>query len=251
MHVAPTRRAVGPVAAFLVLAILAVACGSNDTSGSAPAAGSEAVTFESSDGVELAGRVFGEGPSGVVLAHMRAADQRSWFDFADRLADEGYQVLTFDSRGTCPGGDGGCSQGGADVSSMWQDVVGAVEYLRSRGVERVGLVGASQGGTASLVAAAQPGVDPRAVITLSAPTEIDGLAVTPELLSSITASKLFLAGVGDAPAAASAQTLSEVAPPPKRLVILPADDHGTDLLTGNRGEEVKRLIEVTLETSGV
>ena len=34
-------------------------------------------------------------------------------------------------------------------------------------------------------------------------------------------------------------------------MIVPADEHGTDLLTGSRGEEVKRLIEVALETSGV
>ena len=122
----------------------------------------------------------------MVLAHMRPADQRSWFDFADRLADQGYQVLTFDFRGTCPGGDGGCSEGEADISSMWQDVVGAVTYLRSRGADRVGLVGASMGGTASLVAAAQPGVDPRMVVTLSAPTEIEGLAVDARLLSSIS-----------------------------------------------------------------
>ena len=251
MHVAPRRATVGLAAALFLLAVLGSACGSDASSGAEPAAGSRAVTFESSDGVRLAGRVFGEGPNGVVLAHMRPADQRSWFDFADRLAGQGYQVLTFDFRGYCPGGDGGCSQGRTDVASLWQDVVGAVSFLRERGAERVGIVGASMGGTAALVAAGQPGVDPRAVITLSAPTEIEGLAVTPELLSAISAGKLFIAGVGDATAATAAQTLYDTAPPPKDVQIVPADDHGTDLLTGSRGEDVKRMIEVALERNGV
>jgi len=253
MHVAPRSRAVGLAAAFLVLAILSTGCVSSDPSGDGvePAAGSEAVTFESADGVRLAGRVFGEGPSGVVLEHMRPADQRSWFDFADRLAGEGYQALAVDLYGYCPGGDGGCSQGEKDIAAIWQDVAGAAAYLRSRGAERIGLVGASMGGTASLIAASKPGVDPRAVITLSAPTDFEGLTITPELLSTITAGKLFIAGVGDASAAESAQTLYDPSPPPKRVEIVPADDHGTDLLEGNRGEDVKRMIEVALETNGV
>ena len=103
------------------------------------------------------------------------------------------------------------------VADLWKDVVGAIRYLRSEeAVGRVALVGASMGGTASLVAAAQPGTDVSAVVTLSAPTEIEGLSVDGTLLSSITAGKLFIAGVGDAPAAAAAQTLYEQAPPPKR-----------------------------------
>lgn len=251
MHATRARRAAGLVAASLILVTVLDAC-TSDGGDEPPPGDSTAVSFDASDGVRLAGRVFGEGPHGVILAHMRPADQRSWFDFADRLAGEGYQVLTFDFRGYCPGGDGGCSEGERTISAIWQDVVGAITFLRSeRGVGRIALVGASMGGTASLVAAAQPGVDVRAVVTLSAPTEIEGLAVTPELLSTITAGKLFIAGVGDAPAAASAQTLYDQAPPPKGLEIVPADDHGTDLLEGSRGEAVKRLIEIALETNGV
>jgi dienelactone hydrolase len=130
--------------------------------------------------------------------------------------------------------------------------VGAIRYLRSEeAVGRIALVGASMGGTASLVAAAQPGTDVSAVVTLSAPSEIEGLRVDGTLLSSITAGKLFIAGVGDAPAAAAAQTLYEQAPPPKRVEIVPADDHGTDLLSGAQAEVVRRLIEVALETNRV
>ena len=55
--------------------------------------------------------------------------------------------------------------------------------------------------------------------------------------------KLFIAGVGDAAAAADAESLYAQAPPPKQVEIVPADEHGTDLLTGSRAEVVRRLIE--------
>jgi hypothetical protein len=88
------------------------------------------------------------------------------------------------------------------------------------------------------------------VITLSAPTSIEGLVADAPLLSQITVGKLYIAGVGDASAAQDAEFLYERSPPPKRVEIVPADDHGTDLLTGGQGEVVSRLIENYLELAG-
>jgi pimeloyl-ACP methyl ester carboxylesterase len=217
---------------ILAAAILA-ACGSEP----APSPGSEAITFASEDGTSLAGRVFGpdDSDAGVVLSHMYPADQRSWFDFAERLASRGYRVLTFDFRGYCPGGDGGCSEGERRIPDIWRDVVGAIDTLRGDGVTRVALVGASMGGTASLVAASQEGVDTEAVITLSAPSAFEGLEVTPETVSQIGAAKLFLAGHEDTATASSAQSLYDESVQPKRLTILTTGDHGTDILSGNQG----------------
>ena len=98
-------------------------------------ADSQAVTFESVDGVPLAGRLFGPdtATAGVVLAHMQPADQSSWFDVADQLGEHGYRALTFDFRGYCPGGDAGCSEGEKDTAAIWQDVAGAVGFLRTAG----------------------------------------------------------------------------------------------------------------------
>ena len=253
MHANARPRLRGSLVALiagLTIGLCLAACAGNENR--VDLSDSRAVSFDASDGVHLEGRLFGEGTRGVVLAHMQPADQRSWFDVADRLARGGYLVLTFDFRGYCPGGDGGCSQGERDIANTWSDVLGAITYLRSeQGAGTIGLVGASMGGTASLVAAAQPGADVRAVITLSAPQDIEGLSVDATLLSQIVAGKLFIAGVGDATAATSAEALYEQAPPPKRVEIVPADDHGTDLLTGSQGEVVRRLIETYLETNGV
>jgi pimeloyl-ACP methyl ester carboxylesterase len=233
-----------PVVLVAVLALAATACGAEGPK--ADLSDSRAVSFETPDGVTLEGRLFGDGSTGVVLSHMRPADQRSWFAFADRLADQGYLVLTYDFRGYCPGGEGGCSQGEQDIAAIWQDVLGAEDFVRSQGATTVALVGASMGGTASLVAAGQEGQDVEAVITLSAPESIEGLVADAAVLQREQANKLFIAGTGDAEAEASAQHLEAIAPPPKRVAIIPVDDHGTDLLTGARGEEVQRLIETYL-----
>jgi pimeloyl-ACP methyl ester carboxylesterase len=249
----PSRRprVRGRLAVAIAVALSLSACGSSGGDVNAAPGDSKAVSFRASDGVQLAGRVFGTGPRGVILAHMKPADQRSWFDFANRLVSDGYHVLTFDFRGYCPGGVGGCSQGDPTIAGIWKDVVGAIDYMRDdQHVDTLSLIGASMGGTASLIAAAQPNAVVRAVITLSAPTEIEGLVADANVLAQVTAGKLFIAGVGDASAAQSAQTLYDESPPPKRVEILPADDHGTDLLTGAQGEVVSRLIETYLETNG-
>lgn len=212
-------------------------------------ADSMAVTFESTDGVLLAGRLFGPdtATAGVVLAHMKPADQSSWFDFADQLGELGYRTLTFDFRGYCPGGDAGCSEGSQDTSAISQDVAGAVGFLRTEGVRRIGLVGASMGGTASLVYASQSESAIDAVVTLSAPDAIDGLTAGPDVLQAVTAAKLFIAGNVDANAAATAQAFYDESVQPKRIEILPTADHGTDILEGNQGENARNLVTSWLQ----
>ena len=244
------RRWAGPVrglAALLLLVSLAAACGAAEPGPTKVRPGSEAVSFESSDGIPLEGRLFGEGSVGVVLSHMRPSDQTSWWDFARDLADEGYLVLTYDARGYCPGGVAGCSGGEQDLGEIWRDVVGAVSFLRSEGARRVSLVGASMGGTASLYAAAQEDLDLEAIVTLSAPAAFEGMDLTPDVLVRIDTAKLFVAGFEDGPYADDARYLYDAAPPPKRVEILTTGDHGTDILDGNQSGRARTLILTYLE----
>jgi pimeloyl-ACP methyl ester carboxylesterase len=240
---ASDRRAGGLLLTLAtVVALVAVGCNQAQVEHEAAMADSKAVSFESADGVHLEGRLFGDGQAGVVLSHMLPADQSSWWDFARILSEQGYLVLTFDFRGYCPGGDAGCSGGEKNISAIWQDVLGAIDYVQSQGALTVELVGASMGGTASLVAASEAGGDISAVVTLSAPVSIEGLGIGPEALSRFSAGKLYIAGVGDATAADAAQQLYDLSPPPKHVEILPSDAHGTDLLTSNQSEVVRTLI---------
>ena len=237
------------MALALALATAAVGCApSRQEERNADIAASTAVSFRSPDGVQLAGRVFGDGQVGVVLAHMFPADQTSWWAFARVLAQNGFTVLTFDFRGYCPGGVAGCSEGQRDVAAMWQDVLGAVDFMMARGLVRVMLVGASMGGTASLIAAAQPGVPVVAIVALSAPQSFEGLTADRTVLGNVTAAKLFVAGNSDPTGAATAaQAMYEESPPPKQVEIFTSSDHGTDLLTGNQSGRVQTLIIGYLE----
>jgi pimeloyl-ACP methyl ester carboxylesterase len=240
----------GPVrtlGALVVLAALVAACAEDEPALSKVPPDSEAVSFESSDGIPLEGRLFGQGSAGVVLSHMRPSDQTSWWDLAQDLADEGYLVLTYNSRGYCPGAVGGCSGGEQDLGEIWRDVVGAVTFLRSEGAQRVSLVGASMGGTASLYAAAQEDLGLEAVITLSAPASFEGMDLTPDVLTRVDAAKLFVAGFEDGPYADDAQSLYDASPPPKRVEILTTGDHGTDILSGNQAGRSRTLVLAYLE----
>ncbi len=236
------KRGMRPLAVLAAVALAAAACNQAAKERRAAIADSRVVRFDSTDGVRLEGRLFGKGAVGVVLSHMLPADQSSWFDFADALAGQGYLALTYDFRGYCPGGVAGCSRGSKDISAIWRDVEGAVRFLESQGAARIMLVGASMGGTASLVAAAGETVQPAAIVTLSAPTSIEGLAADPSVMQRISSAKLFLAGAGDAVAAQAAQELYKESPPPKRVEILSTNDHGTDMLTGNQGDVARTLI---------
>jgi len=235
------------VTVIAVTAMVLTSCGGGSSAASSAAVGaSDAVTFRTSDGVKLAGRLFGPpgASSGVVLAHMLPADQRSWYPFAQRLAQQGLRVLTFNFRGYCPGGDGGCSAGTKQVDAAPVDLQAAVDRLRADGVDRVGIAGASMGGTAALLAAASDPLGVPAVVALSAPQAIEGLAVGPGVLQDVTGAKLYVAGLGDpAGAVAAADAMVAMSPQPSREEIVTDDAHGTDLLSSAQGEHVQELIE--------
>jgi pimeloyl-ACP methyl ester carboxylesterase len=234
--------------AVLASVVMLTASCTASTSSMDPAtlADSTPVTFSTSDGVQLAGRLFGpeSATAGVVLAHMLPADQTSWYPFAERLASQGYRVLTFNYRGYCPGGDGGCSQGTRQIDAADADLQAAVDRLRQDGVSSVGVAGASMGGTAALRVAA---TDPRAiaaVATLSAPIAIDRLSVDPQILANVSAAKLIIAGLDDpSGAAGAADTIVAGSPQPVREEIVTTDAHGTDLLTSQQGERVQGFLE--------
>jgi hypothetical protein len=93
-----------------------------------------AVTFTNPDGETLDGYVAGAGSTGVVLANRLAMKHCSWAPYVHDLTHHGYRVLAFDFAED--------SAGKGPVSAN----VKAAAYLRSAGVTRVVLIGASRGG---------------------------------------------------------------------------------------------------------
>jgi uncharacterized protein len=231
---------------LFLFAVFAGACGGQApaTSGSTPAIG-RAVTFTTEDGVTLGGHLFGSGDKGVVLAHMYPADQTSWFPTAQRLADEGYLVLTFDFRGY------GESGGEKQIDLIDRDVSAAITKIREEGAGQAVLTGASMGGTASLIAGDRAqtlsSVRLAGIATLSAPVEFRGLSAA-DAVPRIEVPLLFVAAENDA-GAAGAKQLEQLSSGKGTLEILPGGDHGTDLLTGDQGEKVYGLLLRFIENS--
>ena len=224
------------LAGVLLLSALALACADTAVApedSQTPLAGTVNVYIVSTDDVILNGRLFGaENDTLVILSHMRRNDQTAWFDFAEELAGEGYAALTFNFRGY------GDSQGEQDFGKLDEDLSAAIRYMRDRGKERIFLIGASMGGSTSLVVAAQEEVD--GVVAISAPArfeEQEALAAVP----NITGPKLLIASIDDE-AALQFDDLVAAAAEPKESASYPGKAHGTDLFKGEHAAAVRERI---------
>ena len=131
------------------------------------------VRFQAADGTSLNGVLVGKGPGGVVLAHQYPSDLCGFWPFADYLAKRGLRAFAIDlrcfGRSACPEGDA--------RGRVVDDLAAAVAELRRRGVTKVGLVGASMGGAAVLIAGTRVKPPVAAVVSLSGepdPTSLVG-----------------------------------------------------------------------------
>jgi dienelactone hydrolase len=211
------------------------------------------VEFAADGGPTLRGRVWSDGRIGVVLAHgfSQETGQDDWNAFADYLAGLGYGVLTFDFRSFCDGD--GCSEGPMQLGENWRDAAAAVEYMRSRGSERIFLVGASMGGIAAFRAADEGELDLAGIVSLATPQypsiyyeiEFPENDVTPERLQRIAAPKLFIAGAKDVQTSFSAplregvyqvrfaedaRAMFEASLEPRQLEIVDSGKHSSELV---------------------
>ncbi len=199
----------------------------------APVEGPRIVTFQSEDGISLSGTLYGSGEVGVVLSHMFPTDQTSWADIAQKMADLGYLVLTYDFRGY------GHSGGQVQIDQIDKDLRAAVAFIRQQGAGKMVLVGASMGGTVTVkVAAADP--DFAAIVVWSSPLAFRGLTAELSEAAALTMPALFLGAEAD-PATTDTQRMSEAAPNAE-LFIYTGDGHGTFALEMAQGPEVEAKI---------
>lgn len=119
---------------------------SSTASPAPPMPRSAAVSFRASDGWSVHGDFVGAGgrAPGLILVHQSDGDANQWDQFVPYLHQAGYATLAYDGRG------------GLDELSLKRDFVGALRFLKhQRTVDprRIGVVGASIGGTVALLAA--------------------------------------------------------------------------------------------------
>ncbi len=190
-----------------------------------------AVQFITEDGVALCGYVLGTGSRGITLGHARGWGLKSWLPFGERLAAEGYQVILWEFRDILPS-----ARAAEGMSQRWDlDVLAAAQVLRERGATQIISMGASYGGTATAVAAAEI-PELAGVVILSAPAL--GMEIDPvRAMESVTAPAFFAVSTGDwqnAPGVYQehVESLYEACgSDQKEIHVVEGSDHGTDLIT--------------------
>jgi uncharacterized protein len=115
------------------------------------------ISFPSTDGLTLRGWWLegSQKESVIIMVHgvdaNRADPSVKMLDIAADLVNHGYNVLMFDLRGHG-------ESDGAQISAGYfekRDVLGAVNYVRQRGISKIGVLSYSMGAAASLMAAAE------------------------------------------------------------------------------------------------
>lgn len=193
----------------------------------------EVVVFATTDGGTVEADLYGTGADGIVLAHGAVFDKESWKSLAVRLAGEGHRVLALNFRGY------GRSAPGEDPSALHLDVLAAIEFLRSRGADRISLVGASRG--ANAVGGAASGVDPGRLSTviLLAPGRLDN----PE---TMRAARFVVIASENERGIDRIRELYERVPEPKELKLLASDSHAQHVFATEEGPRLTAWIVESL-----
>lgn len=189
----------------------------------------EEITFPTSDGGQIQAHLYGEATHAVVLAHGAVFDKESWQALAGQLSDDGLQVLALDFRAY------GRSIAGEEESALWLDVLGAAEYLRKQGAQRVSALGASMGGGAVGRASveAPEGTFEKVILLAAAPIAEPDRMKAGSFLFVVSREERLLPRV---------RQQFEQAPEPKRLEILEGSAHAQHVFRTDQAAALTQLI---------
>ncbi|MCX5388325.1 alpha/beta hydrolase [Streptomyces sp. NBC_00083] len=189
-------------------------------------AATDSIVFTSATGSPTGGFLTGRGNTGIVLAHQSGGSVCEWKDRALQLGKDGFRVLAVNST----------------TGDQAAEIEGAATVLRREGAWKLLLMGASQGGAATLQAAARMPLKPDALVALSAPSApgppgtsgtsgpVDARAAAEALAVPV----LYLAGGRDGASVTAARELSAAgtkAPENRLVTVAGSDRRGVGLLS--------------------
>ncbi|MEV4616512.1 hypothetical protein AB0K43_28525 [Kitasatospora sp. NPDC049258] len=163
----------------------------------------------------------------IVFSHQNGGSLCDWLPYLDGFTRAGYAVLPFTANG--------------DVATGIESVAG---YLKTKGATRLVLIGASKGGTGSLVAGALPGlaVPVAAVVSLSGP-ESFGADNAATAVKRLTVPVFFAVEEHDGAFPADARSLHAAAvSADKQLKVYPGGNHGASLLKDGALPDVEAFL---------
>ncbi|MEO6605732.1 MAG: hypothetical protein ABIN55_08970 [Aeromicrobium sp.] len=220
----------GLISAALVAVVTLSGCGGSDKKTDQPVAekplteiGFGCITKDDAtlihhkkDGLEANVAVMGEGDVGVVITYETFRNVCLWLPLAERLVADGYQVLLYDQlAGT-----------GDELIPQMSDLI------RDKGATKVVLVGGSQGGGESILAA--PDVKPAvSAVVVMAPSDIaTAEALTMPLLQVVAS------GDGDFPSIALANDKAATKSPDHQVITVGGIAHASKIFDGGAKRKV-------------
>ncbi|MGD9903790.1 MAG: alpha/beta hydrolase [Vicinamibacterales bacterium] len=195
-----------------------------------PALAAELVPLRAADGTALTATWYPPPRTpapAVVLVHMLGRTRDDWRGFAERLRVAGAAALAVDLRG-----HGGSAGAAAPSPAMAQDVEAAVAWLAARSdvtPGAIGVVGASLGATAALLAAGES-VVVKAAVLISPAADYRGVRLDGGVRKYGARPLLLVASTGDPYALRTVRALTEGEPPGRQLRLSPLPAHGSRLL---------------------
>jgi pimeloyl-ACP methyl ester carboxylesterase len=195
------------------------------------------VSFPTQDGGVVFADIYGSGSGALVLAHGGQFDKESWEKQARVLVQSGYRVLALDFRGY--GDSKGPNDADPKDGPLYLDVLAAVHYLHRTGAKTVSVIGGSMGGAAAGDAC-----------IVSRPGEIDRvvmLGAAPDMpANKLHCPALFIVArddtSGSGPRLPGIRAQYELAPQPKKMVILDGSAHAQYLFGTDQSERVMHEI---------
>jgi pimeloyl-ACP methyl ester carboxylesterase len=198
----------------------------------------ETVHFRTSDGWDIFGDYYppATGRSTVLLVHGFNEDRKAYSSFAMDLYEDGFGVLSIDSRGhgssTVKDGKVVVSLSQDDVAAMTNDLVASIDYLGTRGGTDHGvtIIGASVGANIAMIHAVND-TSVRAVVLLSPGESYRGIQPM-DAIRRYTGDMLLVVGPLDGYAYASCAKFLENATEAKVVDLFEGEgaNHGTNLL---------------------
>jgi dienelactone hydrolase len=165
-------------------------------------------------------------PVGVVLANQSDQNLCGWLPFARVAAARGFRVLLHDYAGNAV-----------------EDIARSAARLRALGARTVVLVGASKGAKAAMAAATMVRPAVAGAVSVSPERYLQGSDLVP-VAGRLRVPVLYLTARDDLVVAGAPTELYRASThaPSRRLVVLPGQAHGTDLLKGTPGARARALV---------
>ena len=188
------------------------------------------VSLRSSDGQQIAAihNPVSGSKRGVILVHGDGGSSNDWEFFANRLKRTGFHTLSIDLRGHGASRHSG-RLGPEDYTAMKTDVVGAVAWLKAKGVEELTLIGAGLGANLCLQAASE-NAEIAKLVLLSPRHRVKGVTVD-GFLSGYGERPLMIAvSVEDSYASKTSLLLDSQALGQRKMEILSNAGSGTQML---------------------